>query len=279
MEKVPPKDGKKRDGKQVGKLTFNWCNQDMAWTVHKPSNCTLGHKHKDDQKKGINNKANSAVLHPWPPPPSTIVIRLPIAPWARSTRTTRRKATTTKPTLLCCILGHHHPQQSLRCPIGHACNHEPQSVMVRTSMHVEFIVSMCGWAIIHGSRNFDLPILQHPTNLHHHPTSPCLSHQDPGNGDHQIGSLASLGETSHHSMHKNQKIQDSSEKSPSQKQDKWSNHTNLPFSGALRRLQGWLLHQRFSPMLLRSVHLDPLPSGLPEQGDAPTHIPTGQIQF
>jgi hypothetical protein len=33
----------------------------MAWTVHKPSDCKLGKKHKDDQKKN-RNKANSAVV-------------------------------------------------------------------------------------------------------------------------------------------------------------------------------------------------------------------------
>ncbi len=43
--------------------------------------------------------------------------------------------------------------------------------MVRTSVRVEFIVGMRGWAIRHGTENFDLPIPQLPTNLHHHPTS------------------------------------------------------------------------------------------------------------
>ena len=118
-------------------------------------------------------------------------------------------------------------------------------MMVHASVHMEFIVSMRGWAIGHGSRNFYLPLLQLPTDLHHHPTSPRLPYQDLGNGNHQIGSLASPGETSHHLSHKNQKIQDSCEKSSSQKQDKWSNHTNLPFSGALRHLQGWLSRQKF----------------------------------
>ena len=61
-KKVPPKDGKKRDGKQVGKFTFNWCEHHMAWRVHKPSDCTLGQKHKEDQKKGNNDKANSDVV-------------------------------------------------------------------------------------------------------------------------------------------------------------------------------------------------------------------------
>ena len=33
----------------------------MAWTVHKPSDCKLGKKHKDNQKKD-HNKANSAIV-------------------------------------------------------------------------------------------------------------------------------------------------------------------------------------------------------------------------
>ena len=31
----------------------------MVGTVNKPSDCTLGQKHKEDQKKGKENKANS----------------------------------------------------------------------------------------------------------------------------------------------------------------------------------------------------------------------------
>jgi hypothetical protein len=59
-KRVPPKDNEKK-GKQVGKYTYNWCKHHMAWTVHKPSDCKLGKKHKDDQKKDCN-KANSAVI-------------------------------------------------------------------------------------------------------------------------------------------------------------------------------------------------------------------------
>jgi hypothetical protein len=33
----------------------------MTWTVPKPSDCELGKKHKDDQKKD-HNKANPAVI-------------------------------------------------------------------------------------------------------------------------------------------------------------------------------------------------------------------------
>jgi hypothetical protein len=58
-KRVPPKDNEKKE-KQVGKYTYNWCEHHMAWTVHKPSDCKLGKKHKDNQKKD-RNKANSAV--------------------------------------------------------------------------------------------------------------------------------------------------------------------------------------------------------------------------
>jgi hypothetical protein len=59
-KRMPPKDNEKKE-KQVGKYTNNWCEHHMAWTVHKPSNCELGKKHKGDQKKD-RNKANSAVV-------------------------------------------------------------------------------------------------------------------------------------------------------------------------------------------------------------------------
>jgi hypothetical protein len=58
---MPPKDNKNKE-KQVGKYTYNWCKHHMGWTVHKPSDCKLGKKHKDNQKKD-RNKANSAVVH------------------------------------------------------------------------------------------------------------------------------------------------------------------------------------------------------------------------
>ena len=60
-KKVPPKVNKKKT-KEVGKFTFNWCEHHMVWAVNKPSDCTLGQKHKEDQKKDNNNKANSAVV-------------------------------------------------------------------------------------------------------------------------------------------------------------------------------------------------------------------------
>ncbi len=57
---MPPEDNEKKE-KQVGKYTYNWCEHHMAWTVHKLSDCKLGKKHKDNQKKD-RNKAKSAVI-------------------------------------------------------------------------------------------------------------------------------------------------------------------------------------------------------------------------
>ena len=58
---MPPKDDEKKT-KEAGKYTYNWCKHHMAQTVHKPSDCKLGKKHKDNQKKGNNNNANSTVI-------------------------------------------------------------------------------------------------------------------------------------------------------------------------------------------------------------------------
>jgi uncharacterized ParB-like nuclease family protein len=33
-KKIPPKEGEAKEGKQVGKYTFNWCEHHKAWTVH-----------------------------------------------------------------------------------------------------------------------------------------------------------------------------------------------------------------------------------------------------
>jgi hypothetical protein len=59
-KKEPPKAGESKEGKKVGKFTFNWCEHHMAWTVHKPADCLLGKQHKDEQKKPY--KANSATV-------------------------------------------------------------------------------------------------------------------------------------------------------------------------------------------------------------------------
>jgi hypothetical protein len=59
-KKNRPKAGESKEGKKVGKFTFNWCEHHMAWTVHKPADCLLEKQHKEDQKKPI--KANSATI-------------------------------------------------------------------------------------------------------------------------------------------------------------------------------------------------------------------------
>ena len=57
---MPPKENKKKE-KQVAKYTYNWCKHHMACTVHKPVDCELEKKHKDNRKKR-HNKANSAII-------------------------------------------------------------------------------------------------------------------------------------------------------------------------------------------------------------------------
>ncbi len=59
-KKEPPKAGESKEGKKVGKFTFNWCKHHMAWTVQKPADCLLGKQYKDEQKKPY--KANSATV-------------------------------------------------------------------------------------------------------------------------------------------------------------------------------------------------------------------------
>jgi len=58
-KKEPPKAGESKEGKKVGKYTFNWCEHHMAWTVHKPAGCLLGKQQKEEQQKKPF-KANSA---------------------------------------------------------------------------------------------------------------------------------------------------------------------------------------------------------------------------
>ncbi len=55
--KVPPKDGDPKE-KQLGKYTFQWCEHHMAWTAHKPQDCTLNPKHKDYKGKKNDNRMN-----------------------------------------------------------------------------------------------------------------------------------------------------------------------------------------------------------------------------
>ena len=58
-KKVPPKSGDSKEKKQ-GDYTYHWCEHHMAWTVHKPADCRLGKKHKEEQKPSI--RANSTTV-------------------------------------------------------------------------------------------------------------------------------------------------------------------------------------------------------------------------
>ncbi len=142
-------------------------------------------------------------------------------------------------------------------------------------MHMEYF-SMRGWAIGHGSIS-DLPLCTTPASHPPQPDLPCLPYQNLGKGDHQVGSLASPGETLRHSPHQSQEIQDSRAKISNQKQKaQWSNHADLPLPGALHRLQSWLLSGGVSPTVLWSILLPP---GLPKQAGTSTNVPTSPIRF
>jgi hypothetical protein len=145
--------------------------------------------------------------------------------------------------------------------------------MVHASVHMEY-VSMRGWAIGRRSTS-DLPLYTSPAGHRPQPDRPCLPYQIRGKGDHQVGSLASPGETSRHLPHQSQVIQDSREKASKQMQKPtWSNHADLPLSGALHRLQGWLSCGVFSPTVLWSTSPSP---GLPKQAN--TNELPGLIRF
>jgi hypothetical protein len=58
-KKIPPKSGNPKEKKQ-GDLTYHWCEHHMAWTIHKPADCRLGKKHKEEQKPAIH--ANSVTV-------------------------------------------------------------------------------------------------------------------------------------------------------------------------------------------------------------------------
>ena len=58
-KKIPPKSGDPKEKKQED-YTYHWCEHHMAWTVHKPADCRLGKKHKEEQKPAI--RANSATV-------------------------------------------------------------------------------------------------------------------------------------------------------------------------------------------------------------------------
>jgi len=47
-KKIPPKDGDEKS-KKKGKHMFHWCENHMAWCMHRPSECRLGIQRKKEQ--------------------------------------------------------------------------------------------------------------------------------------------------------------------------------------------------------------------------------------
>jgi hypothetical protein len=64
-KKVSHKFGNKKS-KEVGKYTYHWCAHHMAWCLHKPSECCLGKKQKEEQQK--MKPATPQTVPPMPPP-------------------------------------------------------------------------------------------------------------------------------------------------------------------------------------------------------------------
>jgi hypothetical protein len=55
-KKIPPKDGDKKS-KEMGKHTFHWCEHHMAWCMHLPSECRLGHQRKEEQSPTVGGNS------------------------------------------------------------------------------------------------------------------------------------------------------------------------------------------------------------------------------
>jgi hypothetical protein len=55
-KKIPPKDGDKKS-KEMGKHTFHWCEHHMAWGMHLPSKCRLGHQRKEEQSPTVGGNS------------------------------------------------------------------------------------------------------------------------------------------------------------------------------------------------------------------------------
>ena len=52
MENDPPQ-GWGQEVQEVGKYTYHWCEQHMAWCMHLPSECRLGTQRKGEQKRTV----------------------------------------------------------------------------------------------------------------------------------------------------------------------------------------------------------------------------------
>jgi hypothetical protein len=134
-----------------------------------------------------------------------------------------------------CLSGHHHHQPSLRGPPGHSCKHRGR-MMICTSVHLECVVRMHGWAIKYRTTNRDLPFCTTLSDNHPPAVPPCLSHQELGNNDPKDGSLAPKGKTLHRSTQKSQEILETGQRTA--KQSQRPNTLDLPVPDCLCRLLG-----------------------------------------
>jgi hypothetical protein len=83
--------------------------------------------------------------------------------------------------------------------------------MVCTSVHLDCVVRMHGWAIKYRTTNYDLPCSSpNPSFNHPHALPPCLSHQELGYDNPKDGSLAPKRKTLRCLMQKSQEIQETS---------------------------------------------------------------------
>jgi hypothetical protein len=83
-------------------------------------------------------------------------------------------------------------------------------MMARTSMYLDCVVRMHGWAIKHRTTNHDLPFYPTPSYNHLRAVLPLLSHQELGYVDPKDGSLAPKRKTLRRLMQKSQEIQETS---------------------------------------------------------------------
>jgi hypothetical protein len=83
-------------------------------------------------------------------------------------------------------------------------------MMVRTSMHLDCVVRIHGWAIKQGTTNHDLPFYPTPSYNHLRAVLPYLSHQELGYDNPKDGSLAPKRKTLRRLTQKSQEIQETS---------------------------------------------------------------------
>jgi hypothetical protein len=82
-------------------------------------------------------------------------------------------------------------------------------MMVRTSMHLDCVVRMHGWAIKYGATNYDLPFSSPHSSFNHlHAVPPRISHQELGYDDPKDGFLVPKRKTLRCLTQKSQEIQE-----------------------------------------------------------------------